>query len=121
MSEQQEQYQVEKTTTTSQPNALMVFDKEGANHLYRLAKTMSESNLVPKDFQGKPSDCFLAVEMAQRLRVAPFMVLQNLYVVHGRPGWSSQFLIAMANRSGTFKGTIMFEEFGSDDDLEVAA
>jgi hypothetical protein len=30
------------------------------------------------------------------------MVMQNLYIVHGRPGWSSQFLIATINASGRF-------------------
>ena|GEM_PF-629781 len=109
------------TTTQASKNALMVFDTEGARHLYKLAQTMSESNLVPAHFKGKPADCFLAVEMAQRLQVAPFMVLQNLYIVHGKPGWSSQFLIAMANRSGTFKGVIRFEEYGSGDELTVTA
>jgi len=122
MSEEREQYGTEVATRSKTTgSSLMVFDQDGANHLYRLAKTMSESNLVPKHFQGKPADCFLGVEMAQRLRVAPFMVLQNLYVVHGTPAWKSQFLIAMANRSGTFTGSIMFEQFGEGDGLEVVA
>ena len=121
MSEDRETYGTEIAKRSDSGGALMVFDPDGANHLYKLAKTMSQSNLVPAHFRGKEADCFLAVEMAQRLRVAPFMVLQNLYVVHGTPAWKSQFLIAMANRSGTFKGSIMFKSYGEGDSLEVEA
>ena len=45
------------------------------------------------------------------------MVMQNLYIVYGRPGWSSQFLIAMFNTSGKFS-PLRYEwvgEPGTDD------
>ncbi|MEG6615353.1 hypothetical protein V6C27_02770 [Peptococcaceae bacterium 1198_IL3148] len=40
--------------------------------------------------------------MASRMGADPLMVMQNLYIVHGRPGWSSQFLISTFNTSGRF-------------------
>jgi hypothetical protein len=40
--------------------------------------------------------------MAQRMGADPLMVMQNLYVVHGRPAWSAQFLIATFNRNGRY-------------------
>ena len=45
------------------------------------------------------------------------MVMQNLYIVHGRPGWSSQFLISTFNASGRFSA-LRYEwvgERGTDD------
>jgi len=42
------------------------------------------------------------LNMAQRLGADPLMVMQNLYLVHGRPGWSAQFLIAAFNQCGRF-------------------
>jgi len=47
--------------------------------------------------------------------------MQNIYVVHGTPGFSAKYAIAMANRSGIFKGPICFEERGSGASLEVEA
>lgn len=70
----------------------------------RVASMLCMSTLVPREYQGKNnlSNCIIALNMAYRLGADPLMVIQNLYVVHGRPGWSSQFLIATFNKSGKF-------------------
>ena len=70
----------------------------------RVAGMLCMSTLVPREYQGKNnlSNCIIALNMAYRLGADPLMVIQNLYVVHGRPGWSSQFLIATFNKSGKF-------------------
>ena len=68
----------------------------------RMAKALSQSTLIPKDYQNNLPNCLVAINMAARMKAEPLMVMQNLYVVHGRPSWSSQFLIATANESGRF-------------------
>jgi hypothetical protein len=68
----------------------------------RVAKMFSESTLIPKHYQGNPANCMIALNMAQRIGADPLMVAQNLYVVHGTPGWSAQFLIACFNKCGRF-------------------
>ena len=68
----------------------------------RAAKLLSQSTLVPKEYQGNLANCVIALNMAARMQADPFMVMQNLFVVYGRPGWSSQFLIATANTCGRF-------------------
>ncbi len=68
----------------------------------RVARALSTSTMVPKEYQGNISNCLIALEMAQRLGASPLMVMQNLYIVHGRPGWSSKFLIASFNQCGRF-------------------
>jgi len=78
---------------------------ENANQfelMQRQAKMFSVSTMVPKEFQGNISNCFIAIDMANRTGASVMMVMQNLYIVHGRPGWSSQFLIATINASGRF-------------------
>jgi hypothetical protein len=57
---------------------------------------------VPKQYQGNLPNCIIALELAQRIGASPLMVMQNLYIVHGRPSWSSQFLIAAVNQCGRF-------------------
>lgn len=76
----------------------------------RAAKALSASTLVPKDYQNNLPNCLVALNMANRIGADPLMVMQNLYVVHGRPGWSSQFLIATFNTCGRFSA--MRFEFG---------
>ncbi len=70
--------------------------------LQRAASLFASSTLVPEAFQGNIANCCIALNMANRLRADPLMVMQNLYIVHGRPGWSSVFLIATFNQSGKF-------------------
>ena len=77
-------------------------DLAGFELAQRAAKALAASSLVPKNYQGNLADCVVALELAQRIGASPLMVMQNLYIVHGRPAWSSQFLIAAVNQSGRF-------------------
>lgn len=85
--------------------ALSVFDSaEGFELAQRMAKSLVTSNLVPKDYQGaeKIGNAIIALDMARRTGANPVMVMQNLDVIHGRPSWRSQFIIAALNASGLF-------------------
>jgi hypothetical protein len=77
-------------------------DLAGFELAQRAAKALAASTLVPKNYQGNLADCIVALELAQRIGASPLMVMQNLYIVHGRPAWSSQFLIAAVNQCGRF-------------------
>ena len=44
----------------------------------------------------------IAMDMAQRIGANQLMVMQNLYIVHGTPSWSSKFLVATINACGRF-------------------
>ncbi|WP_084453336.1 hypothetical protein [Roseateles chitosanitabidus] len=48
------------------------------------------------------SNCAVALNMATRMGADPLMVMQNLYIVEGRPSWSSQWIIAAINDCGRF-------------------
>lgn len=87
----------------------------------RMAKALSSSTIVPKEYQGNVSNALIAVEMAARLHTSPMMVMQNLYVVNGRPAWSSQYIIAMINGSGKYRGELQFELEGKGDSLSCYA
>lgn len=67
--------------------------------MLELANRLSGSKLVPQQFRGAPEDIYLALDMAERMNMNPLLVMQNLYVVQGRPAWSSQFIIACVNAS----------------------
>ena len=89
--------------------------------MWDMANALSRSTIIPKAFQGQAANCFVALDMANRMGASPMEIMQNIYVVHGTPGFSAKYAIGMANRSGVFKGPIHFEEKGTGDKLEVTA
>lgn len=76
----------------------------------KMAVSLSRSTIVPKEYQNNPSNGLIAIELANRLGVSPLMVMQNLYVVYGRPSWSAQYMIAMINSSGIFDFELQYKE-----------
>ena len=81
----------------------------------QMAKALSSSTIVPSTFQKNDANCLIAIEQAQRLKVSPLMVMQNLYVIQGRPSWSSKFLIAAINNSDKFDMELQFDETKTED------
>lgn len=69
------------------------------------AEMLASSSMVPTTYQNNPGSCFIALNTALRLRMDPLMIMQNLYVVQGRPSWSGQFAIAAINACGKFSST----------------
>ncbi|MPX91390.1 hypothetical protein [Salinivibrio sp. VYel1] len=51
----------------------------------RMADLMANSEMVPKDYQGKPGNVLVAVQMGAELGLQPVQALQNIAVVNGRP------------------------------------
>lgn len=78
------------------------FDLQSFELIQRVSKAFASSDLVPKQYQGNLANCMIAMDMAQRIGANPLMVMQNLYIVHGTPGWSSKFLIATINACGRY-------------------
>lgn len=91
---------------------LSLTSTEGARALYQIANMMSDSDIIPDTFKKKPANVLIALNMANRLQADPLMVMQNLYIVYGNPGWSSKFLIACFNTCGRFS-SIKYEFFGT--------
>lgn len=85
----------------------------GFEAMQRIAKMYSTSQIVPKIYQGTENigNCVIAIDMANRLKMHPLMVMQNLYIVYGQPSWSSKFLIATFNQCGRFS-SIQYEMIG---------
>jgi hypothetical protein len=94
------------------PVSMSFFDLQGFELMQRISKAFSSSNLVPKQYQGNLPNCMIALDMARRIGANPLMVMQNLYVVHGTPSWSSKFLIATVNTCGRYS-TLRYEWFGT--------
>lgn len=102
------QLQKRDQATATPPVTMGFFNLEGFELMQRIAKAFTQSDLVPKQYQGNLPNTMIALDMAQRIGANPLMVMQNLYVVHGTPGWSSKFLIATINTCGRYS-TLRYE------------
>lgn len=91
----------------------------GFENLQRMARMFVTVPFVPDTFRAPYVDekgkrrgcssieeaigcCVVALDMAMRMKANPLAVMQNIYVVHGRPAWTAQFLLATLNNSGRF-------------------
>lgn len=81
----------------------------GFNTAMKIAEELAKSDIIPKEFQKKPANCLIAVELANRLKASPFQVMQNMDVIYGRPALRSAFIIACINNSGKIIGALKFE------------
>jgi len=109
------------TPPAEESSALSVFSSQDNFELaQRAGKMLAASDLVPQQFRGNVANCVIALNIASRIGADPFAVLQSLYIVHGRPAWSSQFLIAMVNASGRYT-PLQFRMTGDGDDLTCVA
>lgn len=99
----------------------MLTDTGRFEHSYRVAKVFAGSQLVPKHLQGKVEDIMIALNIADRLNEDPLTVMQSIYIVSGKAGWSSSYMIARINQSGLVRGRITWDVVGAGKDLVVTA
>ncbi len=75
---------------------------------------LAESDMVPKDFKGKPGNCLIAMQWGAELGLKPLQSLQNLAVINGRPALWGDAVIALVLASP------VCEYVNEDDDGKTA-
>lgn len=91
------------TLQVAVPTAVTMWnDPKLMNMSFRTARMLSCSALVPDSYKQSPENCLVAIDIANRMGVSPLMVMQNLYVVKGKPSWSGSFCAAAINGCGRF-------------------
>lgn len=116
---------------TAQMNApgTGLFNFSNFSEVIEAAKLLAASNIVPETYRSvvmkksgwgdnykeecienpnAVANCLIALNMSNRMGADPLMIMQNLYLIEGRPAWSSTFIIAGINSCGRF-GTLKFE------------
>ncbi|MDD4888899.1 MAG: recombinase RecT [Phycisphaerae bacterium] len=86
----------------------MFLDRDVFNQAWRAGQLLSRCSMLPDQFRNKPEDCFVMLQLARRLDCDVFMLAQNCYIVHGRPGFEAKFAIGLVNTKGPFKGPIQW-------------
>ena len=60
---------------------------------------LADSDLVPKDYKGKPANCLIAMQWGAEVGLKPLQALQNLAVINGRPALWGDAVIAIVRGS----------------------
>lgn len=98
-----------------------LFDTARFNQAWRVAKAFADSKMVPSHFQGNTAGVFVILQMATRMELDVFMVLQNMYMVKGKPGMETKLALALVNTRGPFKDPITWEFDNEVDPKECTA
>lgn len=64
------------------------------------ANMLSKSNLVPKDYQGNPSNCIIAMQWGLEIGLQPLQAMQSIAVINGRPAIWGDAMLALVRGSG---------------------
>jgi len=75
---------------------------------------LADSDLVPKDFKGKPANCLIAMQWGAELGLKPLQAMQNLAIINGRPSLWGDAVIALV------RGSTLCESVVETDDGNTA-
>ena len=85
------------------PTAVTMWNDENKmKQAFKMARFLATSDFIPEQYRNAPQNCIIAIDIANRMGIAPLMVMQNLYIVKGKPTWSGAFCVAAINGSGRF-------------------
>lgn len=91
---------------TQNPNAVTMWnDAKLYNQSLTMAQTLSKSEIIPQSYKGKPADCLIAIDIANRLGLSPAIVMQNSQCVRGNFTWKGSACKAMIDGCGRYQKT----------------
>jgi hypothetical protein len=67
------------------------------------AKIIAESDLVPKDYKGRPGNVLVAVQMGAELGVPPLQAIQGIAIINSRPAVFGDLMLALVRSSPAFE------------------
>ena len=65
----------------------------------QFADMLARSDMVPKDYRGKPENCLISMQWGAEIGLKPMQAIQNIAVINGRPGLWGDAMIALVRAS----------------------
>ncbi len=72
----------------------------------QLGDALADTDLVPKDYKGKPGNAAAAILYGAELGLNPIQSLQQIFVVHGSPAIYARTAVALLKRHGIVIQTV---------------
>lgn len=80
-----------------------LFAADKCQHYEELAMKLSRSNVIPKQYIGKPTDLFVAMAMGYQLGMPVEQAIQDIAVINGRPTIYGDGLLAVCMNHPQFE------------------
>lgn len=106
------------TTELVTKKSSSLLNPDNFDHAYRIANMMSKSEMVPKNYIGKPQDILLAMEYGVSLGLAPLSAVQNIAVINGKPCIYGDGLLAVCSGHPDFEDLIEEPILAADKTVE---
>ncbi|HAL21217.1 MAG TPA: hypothetical protein DCP40_00555 [Stenotrophomonas sp.] len=87
------------TAAPAQPRQQFDLSPQTFEQALTFCDYLADSDLVPKDFKGKPANCLIAIQWGAELGLKPLQALQNLAIINGRPALWGDAVIALVRSS----------------------
>lgn len=84
-------------------NALATLAPTNMKEAMEFAGLLAKSDIVPKDYQGKPGNVLVAIQWGMEIGLQPMQAMQNIAVINGRPSIWGDAMIALVRASPSFE------------------
>lgn len=81
------------------PTGMVDLSPQTFEQALTFANYLADSDMVPKDFKGKPGNCLIAMQWGAEVGLKPLQALQNIAVINGRPALWGDSVIALVRAS----------------------
>jgi hypothetical protein len=88
-----------KQLAVAQQNSTFDLSPRNFEQALTFCDYLADSEMVPKDFKGKPGNCLVAIQWGAELGLKPLQAMQNLAVINGRPALWGDAVIALVRSS----------------------
>ena len=92
----------EESKLTAKAGQLDYMSGDALNKAYKNATVLARSELLPDTYKGKPENVLIAMDMASRTGFSLMQIMQNLYIVRGKPSWSGSFCMNAIKACGKY-------------------
>jgi len=89
----------ESTALSIAPRQQFDLSPRDFDEAWRMAEYLADSEMVPKDFKGKPANCLVAIQWGAELGLKTMQAIQNIAVINGRPSLWGDVMLALVRAS----------------------
>lgn len=85
-------------------SAVFLANPQNFDEAMRIAKVLANSDMVPKDYKGKPENCLVALQWGADVGLPGLQALQNIAVINGRPSIWGDAALALVMAHPAYAG-----------------
>jgi hypothetical protein len=74
-----------RASSQVKPNETFSLAPKTLEEAMKYSEMLAKSTIIPRNYQGKPGDILVAVQMGMELGLKPIQSLQNIAVINGKP------------------------------------